>query len=120
MRAYLIALAALGCASRLTAADVDLAAKARRVFEANCHRCHGKDGAVEGGLNYVTDLGKLVARKKVVPGDADGSRLFRRVDDGTMPPEGESPRPTAEDVTILKKWIEAGAPFPDERTHAQL
>jgi WD40 repeat protein/mono/diheme cytochrome c family protein len=91
-------------------ADPDLARKARRVFEANCHRCHGQDGAVEGGMNYVTDLGKLVARKKVVPGNPDGSRLFRRVDDGSMPPEGETPRPSAEDVAVLKKWIEAGAP----------
>jgi len=110
MRVLLVAVVALGFASRLTAADDDLARKARRVLEANCHRCHGQNGAVEGGLNYVTDLGKLVARKKVVPGDPDGSRLFRRLDDDSMPPEGESPRPSADDVAILKKWIAAGAP----------
>ena len=82
MRVTLVLLVAFGFASRLSAADDDLARKARRVLDANCHRCHGQDGAVEGGLNYVPDLGKLVARKKVVPGDPDGSRLFRRVDDG--------------------------------------
>jgi mono/diheme cytochrome c family protein len=102
MRVLLVTIVALGFASRLTAADDDLAHKARRVLDANCHRCHGRDGAVEGGMNYVTDLGKLIARKKVVPGDPDGSRLFRRVSDGSMPPEGESPRPSADDVAILK------------------
>jgi hypothetical protein len=110
MRVLLVTIVALGFASRLTAADDDLAHKVRRVLDANCHRCHGRDGAVEGGMNYVTDLGKLIARKKVVPSDPDGSRLFRRVSDGSMPPEGESPRPSADDVAILKKWIEAGAP----------
>ncbi len=112
MRVLLVSVAALGLAPRLAAADdgAALAFKVRRVFEANCHRCHGQDGAVEGGMNYVTDLAKLVARKKVVPGDPDGSRLFRRVDDGSMPPEGETPRPSAEDVAVLRKWIAAGAP----------
>jgi mono/diheme cytochrome c family protein len=112
MRVLLVSVAALGFAPRLVAADdgAALAFKVRRVFEANCHRCHGRDGAVEGGMNYVTDLAKLVARKKVVPGDPDGSRLFRRVDDGSMPPEGETPRPSAEDVAVLRKWIAAGAP----------
>jgi WD40 repeat protein len=100
--------AALGCASPLRAAD--LPTQVRRVFEAHCHRCHGRDGAVEGGLNYVTDLGKLVARKKVVPGNPAGSRLFRRLDDGTMPPPDETPRPTRAEIALIKQWIEAGAP----------
>ena len=64
----------------------ELAAKAQAVFKTHCYRCHGQDGAIEGGLNYVADLGKLVARKKVVPGNPAASRLFKRIDDGTMPP----------------------------------
>jgi WD40 repeat protein len=95
------------------AADPDkapLAAKARGVLKAYCYRCHGKDGSVEGAMNYVADLSKLVARKKVVAGDPEASRLFRRVDDGTMPPPDEQPRPTAAEVAVLKQWIEAGAP----------
>src|SRR5262249_22576740 len=74
------------------------------------YRCHGQDGSVEGSMNYVTDLAKLVARKKVVPNDLKGSRLFRRVDEGTMPPPDENPRPSAAEIAVLKKWIEAGAP----------
>src|SRR5579871_5772023 len=46
-----------------------LARQALDVLKANCHRCHGQDGANEGGFNYVLDAARLVARKKVLPGD---------------------------------------------------
>jgi WD40 repeat protein/mono/diheme cytochrome c family protein len=94
-----------------------LAAKAQQVLRANCYRCHGQDGSIEGSMNYVADLAKLVARKKVVPGDPAASRLFKRVDEGTMPPPGETPRPGADDVAVLKKWIEAGAPGSEPTTN---
>jgi len=97
-------------ASPAFAADnKELAAKAQAVMKTHCYRCHGQDGAVEGGVNYITDLSKLVARKKVVPNDPTASRLFRRMDDGTMPPPGEKIRPTAEELDDIKKWIAAGA-----------
>jgi mono/diheme cytochrome c family protein len=88
----------------------ELARKARAVLEANCHRCHGKDGAVEGGFNYVVDLDRLLARHKVVAGSPEQSPLFRRVAASKMPPPGQSPRPSPEDVAVLRQWIEAGAP----------
>jgi mono/diheme cytochrome c family protein len=106
----LIALAAPARAADDPNQHRPLAQQAQAVLKAHCYRCHGQDGTVEGSMNYVTDLGKLVARKKVVPGDPKGSRLYRRVDDGTMPPPDEHPRPSAAEVTALKKWIEAGAP----------
>lgn len=112
-KALPLTLALLLAAPHASAADADkqvLAAKARDILKTHCYRCHGQDGSVEGAMNYVADLAKLVARKKVVPGDPDGSRLFLRVEDGTMPPPDEKPRPSAEEVAVLKKWIEAGAP----------
>src|SRR5262245_23812295 len=88
----------------------ELAKQAQDVLRAHCYRCHGQDGAVEGGMNYVLDLPKLAARKKVVPGRPDQSPLFQRVANGKMPPPDEKPRPGAADVAALKEWIEAGAP----------
>src|SRR5581483_11919248 len=85
----------------LASADDDpkqLAAQAQAVLKTHCYRCHGQDGAIEGGMNYVTDLAKLVARRKIVPGDPAASRLFKRMDDDSMPPSGEKPRPTAEEL----------------------
>jgi tRNA A-37 threonylcarbamoyl transferase component Bud32 len=91
--------------------DPELATKAREVLQAHCYRCHGQDGAVEGGFNYVLDHQRLVARgKKVVPGDPQGSRLLQRIKDGEMPPEGEQPRPSEAAVAVLEEWIAAGAP----------
>lgn len=87
-----------------------LAAQAQSILKIHCYRCHGQDGAIEGGMNYGTDLSKLVARKKVIPGDPAGSRLFKRIEDGTMPPPGEKSRPSEEEITSIKKWIAAGAP----------
>lgn len=100
--------------------EQQLARQAQAVLKAHCYRCHGQDGSVEGSVNYVTDLAKLVARKKVMPNDAKGSRLFRRVDEGTMPPPDEQPRPSAAEVAVLKKWIEAGAPAGEVVTRATI
>jgi mono/diheme cytochrome c family protein len=88
----------------------DLARKAAVILQTNCHRCHGQDGAVEGGFNYVLDSARLTARKKIVPGRPDQSVLLQRIRDGEMPPAEERQRPGADDVVVLERWIEAGAP----------
>jgi tetratricopeptide (TPR) repeat protein len=105
--------------SAAAAAEPDRLALARQavaVLETHCHRCHGKGGANEGGFNYVLDTARLVERKKVVPGKADRSKLYRRLvsADDPMPPEDEKVRPTRDDIAVIKRWIEAGAPSPRE------
>ena len=114
MKPAAIAYALLAFLLAASAAPADpppgLAAKAREVLKANCYRCHGQDGAVEGGFNYVLDRDKLVAARKIVPGKPDDSPLLRKVVAGKMPPPDEKPRPSAADVALLKQWIEAGAP----------
>ncbi len=94
----------------------DLPRQARETLRTNCHRCHGDDGAAEGGFNYVLDARRLAALGKVVPGRPDDSLLLRRILDGEMPPEGESQRPGPDDVAVLRRWVEAGAAgvTPDE------
>jgi formylglycine-generating enzyme required for sulfatase activity len=89
----------------------ELASKAQEILRANCYRCHGQDGTIEGGFNYVLDRRQLVARRKIVPGDPEASRLYRRLtsSDSPMPPEGEQPRPTATDIPLISDWIKAGA-----------
>jgi tetratricopeptide (TPR) repeat protein len=89
-----------------------LAARAREVLATHCYRCHGKDGANEGGFNYVLDRSRLVQRKKIVPGAPDRSKLYRRLTspDDPMPPEDEKSRPGPDEVAVIKRWIEAGAP----------
>ena len=88
---------------------LELDDQARGVLKQHCHRCHGQDGIVEGGMNYILDFNKLIARKKILPGNAEGSPLLRRVQNGTMPPPGEKHRPSDAEIAILKKWIAEGA-----------
>jgi serine/threonine-protein kinase len=98
------------------AEPAELAAKARAILEANCFRCHGKDGTGEGGFDYILNVAKLIERKKVVPRDPEKSKLFRRVSSTSdpMPPEDEKPRPSKDDIGALQAWIAAGAPeFPN-------
>jgi WD40 repeat protein/mono/diheme cytochrome c family protein len=106
----LLAALLVGAAPAAEPAPAALARKAQGVLRANCHRCHGKDGAVEGGFNYVLDLDRLLARRKVIPGSPEQSPLFRRVASGKMPPPGQTPRPGPDDIGALRQWIEAGAP----------
>jgi WD40 repeat protein len=112
MRSLVIAVTLL-ITGTLAAAEPDkaeLARKAEAVLRANCYRCHGQDGVFEGGMNYVLDTAKLIARHKVVPGKPDESPLLARVLKDKMPPADESPRPSAADKETLKQWIAAGAP----------
>ena len=88
-----------------------LAQKAGEILKNNCYRCHGQDGANEGGFNYVTDLRQLVNRGRVVPGDPTKSKIIKRITnvDDPMPPMEEKVRPNPEEITLLKNWIAAGA-----------
>ena len=112
-RGFLLALLGLlAGAGRLSAGlkPAELAHKVQAILKANCHRCHGRDGAVEGGLNYILDRDKLIARKKVLPGKAEQSPLFKRMAAAKMPPPGEQPRPSSADLALIRQWIDAGAP----------
>jgi len=108
-------LRSLGCAvliAALTALPASaqddaaaLAARAKTVLKNNCFRCHGKDGEAEDGFDYVLDVKKMADDRKVVSGDPARSRIFVRAsaDKRPMPPKGEQPRPSAEDLDVLKR-----------------
>ncbi|WP_425618505.1 SHD1 domain-containing protein [Anatilimnocola sp. NA78] len=99
-------------AAPVTAQGVALAEQAHKVLKATCYRCHGEDGTSEGGFNFALNLSKLA--KTLVSGKTPAaSTLYQRLtatDDSVMPPIGESPRPSAQDIATIKSWIEAGCP----------
>lgn len=94
--------------------DQELAAAAYSMLKDKCSRCHG----VEYAESFqVLDEEALKAEIEgappyIKPGSPEKSYLFQRVSEGSMPPESVPDRPSEEDIETLRKWIEAGAPFP--------
>lgn len=88
----------------------ELAHQVRDKLATFCYRCHGENGAMEGGFNYLMDRDRLIARKKIVPVKPEQSRLLQRILDGEMPPEEEAKRPDVSEIALLRRWIETGAP----------
>jgi hypothetical protein len=83
----------------------------------NCLACHGPKKS-EGGYRIDTFERATSAGDSTQPGflakDLEGSEAFRRIISTDakerMPLEGDPLPP--EQVSILKRWIEEGAPFP--------
>jgi len=101
--------------------ELRLSAEARGVLAHQCTKCHGqqkqkgelrldtKEAAMKGGENGAA----------IVPGKPGESELLKRVvlptaDDDHMPPEKKVLEP--QDVETLRKWIAAGAPWPEGET----
>lgn len=91
----------------------------RPILAAHCFSCHGPDTARrEAGLRLDTLEGATVelpsGGRAVVPGDRQASLLWQRITATDpaqrMPPEGEKPL-SAEQIELLGRWLEAGAPW---------
>ncbi len=85
-----------------------LAAEARTILKQHCHRCHAGPGSKGGKADFL-NRADLLLNDRVQPGNPDDSYLLERIISGEMPPPGEKPRPVADDIAAMKKWIEAGA-----------
>jgi YHS domain-containing protein/uncharacterized membrane protein len=86
------------------------------VLEKNCVSCHGPEKA-KAGLHLDTHPGLLKGSEHgpvIVAGKAADSELIRRLalppdHEDHMPPAGK-PQPAAEDIVLLRWWVDAGAP----------
>lgn len=111
------ALVALATSSIYSAANEDaFAVDAYQLLQARCFECHGND-RLRGGLalNMREDAleGGDSGTAAFVPGDADSSLILERVQSADpserMPYKSD---PLSEDeIALLVKWIDAGAPF---------
>ena len=82
------------------------------LLQSHCLKCHNPV-KLRGGLDLTTRTGMLKggeAGAVVVPGKSADSLLYAKVHDGKMPQDG--PLAQAE-VELLRRWIDAGAPWPD-------
>lgn len=83
------------------------------LLQASCLRCHGEKQ--RGGLDLRTLPGLLKGGESgpaIVAGKVDESLLFKKIHAGQMPPDKKGAL-TAEQVEVVRRWIEAGAPGAD-------
>ncbi|MCS7023163.1 MAG: PSD1 and planctomycete cytochrome C domain-containing protein [Bryobacteraceae bacterium] len=99
-------------------ATVDYARDVKPLLQRSCYGCHSgtrpqaelrldvKAGAMRGGLSGAV----------IVAGDAERSRLVHRLEgrggEQRMPLKGQPLSST--EIALIRKWIDAGAPWPDE------
>jgi hypothetical protein len=106
------------------ATQPDFSREVRPLLETHCVKCHGPEKQ-KGGLRFDTKEGAFKAaesgEKAIVPGHARQSRLIKLVSsrDKTerMPSKGD-PLSKAQ-IDLLKRWIDAGANWPDEAASAR-
>jgi hypothetical protein len=107
-----------GLARPIAAADtVDFARDVLPILSDHCFRCHGPDeNARKADLRF--DLKEEALRKDlpvIVPGKPAESELFKRliIDEPTerMPPPKANKPLKPEQIAVLKRWIEQGAPW---------
>jgi hypothetical protein len=89
--------------------NASLAGQAKAVLQTHCAGCHD-GGKAKGGFGFVLDRDLIVGRQLVTPGVPEQSDLFLRVQEGEMPPKSRKVRPTPTEVSVLRRWIKAGAP----------
>ena len=107
----------LAVAGPIAAVAADFADEIRPLLEAHCLACH-QDANPLGGLSVQSREAALrggAAGPSIVAGDPEGSPLLTRLalpegSPGAMPPAG--PRPSASEVSAVREWIQAGAPWP--------
>jgi hypothetical protein len=87
----------------------------RPILSENCFYCHGPDANKREGKLRLDIREEALKQKAFIPGDAASSelvkRLFSKDEDDVMPPPESHRTVTAAQKEILKRWINAGAPY---------
>ncbi len=92
------------------------AAQVRPILASRCYVCHGPE-TQQNGLRLDSLAAVLKGSESgriVIPGHSDQSRIMRRLQAQERPlmPYGGPPL-SADEIAVIRKWIDAGAPGPD-------
>ena len=102
------------------------ALKVLPLLKTKCFACHGDDAKdVKGELDVRSREALLRGGESeepaLVPGKPDESPLYLAVIwDGLEMPPKENDRLTNDQTEIVRRWIAAGAPWPDEKTREEI
>ena len=118
MRGYRIApsmictIALAGLLQAQTPGKADFGRDVLPILRQNCIGCHGPAQQISG--LRLDRRSAALNRKGVVPGSSDNSFLFHRISGKgygmQMPPTGPL---RAEQIEVIKTWIDQGAEWPD-------
>jgi hypothetical protein len=81
----LVAVCGLVSLNTASLAQDPLATQVKTILENRCSDCHA-NGSAEGEIDYVLNRNRLVQRGMVIARNATGSKLYRQVKTGNMPP----------------------------------
>jgi len=99
---------------------IDFNRDIRPLLSDRCFACHGpEEKSREAGLRLdvrESAFGELESGElAIVPGDLDSSALVQRITDDDeffrMPPPDSGKELKPEEIELLKRWVEAGAPW---------
>ncbi|MDF1824729.1 MAG: PSD1 and planctomycete cytochrome C domain-containing protein [Verrucomicrobiales bacterium] len=103
--------------------------KVQPLFSEKCNGCHGDDREkIKGEFDMLTREsllagGEYFGKDVLQPGNSAGSALIETVKwldpDWEMPPK-ENDRLTEEQIALLEKWIDLGAPWADEEKQSAI
>jgi len=118
LSAWLVIALCAASGSPLAAASIDFNRDVRPILSNHCFKCHGP-AVQEAGLRLddrQAATGKLESGSiAIVPGNATASELLARItadhSDARMPPEGEAPPLSPDQIETLKQWVAAGARY---------
>jgi hypothetical protein len=118
----LACVAAVGLLSAAKAAEalrgtVEFNRDIRPILSDTCFQCHGPDKAKrKADLRFDTEEGAfadLGGHRALVPGDLAHSEMYRRItaaeDKQRMPPLRSGRKLTAQQIELIRRWIEQGA-----------
>jgi hypothetical protein len=94
--------------------------RALGIIQQRCQQCHG-DTMDMSGLRLNSREALLKGGKHgpaVQPGDAGKSRLYQAITQAIQPAMPPGKPLAAEEIAVLKDWIDAGAVWPDKVTAA--
>ena len=104
---------------QVDAEEIDFNRQIRPLLSRNCFPCHGHDAKHREGelrLDTRTDaIAKREGKPAISPGKSSESALFLRIisddPDMRMPPADSGSTLTAQEIQLLKQWIEQGAKY---------
>ncbi|MBO0799245.1 MAG: DUF1549 domain-containing protein, partial [Blastocatellia bacterium] len=96
------------------AKPVDFDREIRPILSDNCFACHGPDEKQRRAkLHFDTKEGAFAKQGVIVPGDSAHSKLVMRISSKDpnviMPPPESGHKLTAEQIGLLKRWVDEGA-----------